>query len=190
VLQENEFERVGGSQTIRVNVRVIAATNRDLEADVAAQKFRADLFYRLNVFPVRVPPLRERQGDLPLLVAYFVTQLSGAIGKRVDEVEPASMERLTRYSWPGNIRELRNVLERAIILCDGPVLKIGERELPGATPSPAGAPLTLAEAERAHILSVLELTKGVIGGPHGAAKVLGVAPSTLRSTMERLDIKA
>jgi PAS domain S-box-containing protein len=194
VLQESEFERVGGSETVRVNVRVIAATNRDLGAEVAAGRFRADLFYRLSVFPIAVPPLRERAADVPLLAAYFVTHLSATMGKRIEGIEPATMERLARYHWPGNIRELRNVLERALILADGPTLRVAEEELRGgrATPPADGeteAGSTLAERERQHILSVLKQTGGAIAGARGAAKILGVPPSTLRSRMARLGIK-
>lgn len=191
VIQESEFERVGGSQTVKVNVRVIAATNKILGAEVEAQRFRADLFYRLSVFPVQVPPLRERVADIPLLASFFVTQLAGAVGKRIDGVEPATMERLIRYAWPGNIRELRNVLERAVILSTDNTLRVdpGELRAPArAEPAPAPA-LSLEEVERRHILAVLEQTGGAIAGPKGAAKLLGVPPSTLRSRMERLRIK-
>jgi len=190
VLQENEFERVGGMETIKVNVRVIAATNRDLAADVQAQRFRADLFYRLSVFPMSVPPLRERVSDIPLLVTYFTTQLAGALGKRIESVESATMDRLMRYSWPGNIRELRNVLERALILCDGPALRIDDiGEDADAAPGADGA-LTLADVERRYIEAVLAQTNGAIAGPKGAARILGMPPSTLRSAMQRLGIKA
>lgn len=189
VLQESEFERVGGTSTIRVNVRVIAATNRDLAADVQAGKFRADLYYRLGVFPVPVPPLRERATDIPMLASYFVTQLSAAMGKSVETIEPESVERLTRYAWPGNIRELRNVLERAVILCDGRTLRVGERDLVAGPSRDARGSLSLADAEREHIRSVLGQTGGRIAGPGGAASILGVPPSTLRSRMAKLGIK-
>jgi PAS domain S-box-containing protein len=191
VLQESEFERVGGSETIRVNVRVIAATNRDLAAEVQSQKFRADLFYRLNVFPVTVPPLRDRAADIPILASYFATHLAATLGRRLDSIEPETMERLARYPWPGNIRELRNVLERALILCPGPSLRIEEPELrPAGSPPGAAAARSLADNEREHILAVLKQTGGVVGGEKGAAKLLGVPPSTLRSTMARLGITA
>ncbi len=194
VLQENEFERVGGSQTLRVDVRVIAATNRDLQAEVAAGRFRADLFYRLSVFPLAVPPLRERVGDVAVLARHFVHEIAANLGKRIDGIEPATLERLARYPWPGNIRELRNVLERAVILCDAPVLRIEPGELrvqgePEAAPIGTGAALSLAEAERAHIVAVLAQTQGAIAGASGAAKILGVPPSTLRSRMAKLGIK-
>jgi len=190
VLQESEFERVGGTETIRTNVRVIAATNRDLESDVKAQRFRADLFYRLSVFPIAVPPLRERATDIPILATYFVTQIATTLGKRIEEIEPETMERLIRYPWPGNIRELRNFLERAVILCDGPTLRLDEGELRTQGAAQESQAMTLEDMERAHILSVLKQTGGTVGGPNGAAKILGVPPSTLRSTMARLGIKA
>ena len=190
VLQESEFERVGGGETIRVNVRVVAATNRDLEADVKAGRFRSDLFFRLNVFPIPVPPLRNRGEDIPLLATYFVTQLATTLGKRFEEIEATAMRRLQQYTWPGNIRELRNVLERAMILSEGPTLRISEAELPHPTDaSPTPVTLTLEDVERTHILRILKQTDGVIAGDNGAAKLLGVPPSTLRSTMARLGIK-
>lgn len=204
VLQEGEFERVGGSATIRTDVRVIAATNRDLRTEAAAGRFRPDLFYRLNVFPIEVPRLRDRAEDIPLLTAFFVSRFAAAVGKRIESVEAATLERLKRYSWPGNVRELRSLIERAVILSDSPVLQIQEREIDPHAPaaSPAGGPhppveradagdrpiATLADAERAHIRATLERTGGVVAGPAGAAKLLGVAPSTLRSRMERLGI--
>ncbi len=201
ILQESEFERVGGSQTIKVNVRVIAATNRDLAADVQAGRFRADLFYRLSVFPLRIPSLRERAADIPLLASYFVTQLAATLGKHIEGISPDSIERLMAYSWPGNIRELRNLLERAIILSSGPILRVDLNEAPLppgsftasetpvskslASPGPAS---TLEDVERRHILEVLKRTNGAIGGPSGAARILGLPPSTLRSRMARLGI--
>ncbi|HVU64918.1 MAG TPA: sigma 54-interacting transcriptional regulator, partial [Phycisphaerales bacterium] len=191
VLQENEFERVGGSQTVKVNVRVIAATNKDLGAEVRAQRFRADLFYRLSVFPIQVPPLRERAADIPLLASFFVTQLSSSIGKKIDGIDPATLQRLVAYPWPGNIRELRNVLERAIIVSTDSTLRIDASELRSAAApvdASAGA-VSLEEMERRHILDVLRQTDGAIAGPKGAAKVLGLPPSTLRSRMQRLGIK-
>ncbi len=183
VLQENEFERVGGSQTIKVNVRVVAATNRNLAAEVDSQRFRADLFYRLSVFPIDVPPLRERAGDIPLLATYLVTQLAAAVGKRIDQIDKATLDRLVGYTWPGNIRELRNVLERAVILAGDPTLRIDESDLRPQPGRKGPASLSLADMEREHILSVLSQTGG-------AARILGVPPSTLRSRMDRLGIKA
>ncbi len=191
VLQENEFERVGGTQTIKVDVRVIAATNRDLRAEVEAGRFRADLYYRLGVFPLAVPPLRERAGDIPILAQHFVQEIAASLGRRIDGIERATLERLSQYRWPGNIRELRNVLERAVILSDTPMLSLDRGELAAAEPS-GPAPTTvmsLADAERAHIEAVLAQTGGAIAGPGGAAKILGVPPSTLRSRMEKLGIR-
>ncbi len=190
VLQESEFERVGGSQTIRVSVRVIAATNRDLAREVEAQRFRADLFFRLSVFPIRVPALRDRADDIPLLASYFTTQLSRSMGREVTGIDPGTLARLRAYAWPGNIRELRNVIERALILGQGPTLVVAAEEL-GATREQAGKALgTLEDAERAHILAALEACDGAVGGERGAAKLLGVPPSTLRSMMARLGVKA
>ncbi len=188
VLQESEFERVGGTETIRVQVRVIAATNRDLAADVRAQQFRADLFYRLSVFPITVPPLRERATDIPVLAMYFVSQLASGLGKRIDRIEPETLDRLVRYSWPGNIRELRNLLERAVILADGPELRIEKSDLGAEGLGEAAGATTLAEMERVHILRVLEQTGGAVAGPKGAAKILGIPPSTLRSRMAKLGL--
>ncbi|GMV25145.1 MAG: hypothetical protein AMXMBFR58_11760 [Phycisphaerae bacterium] len=204
VLQESEFERVGGSETIRVNVRVIAATNRNLTADVAAGRFRADLFYRLNVFPLRIPPLRDRVSDIPLLTTYFVTQLASTLGKHFDGINQNSMDRLIAYAWPGNIRELRNLLERAVILSPGPMLNVelgeadrqslqtrqGAPEVAASENSGQPEVPTLEDMERRHILDVLRQTNGAIAGPKGAAKLLGLPPSTLRSRMERLGIDA
>jgi PAS domain S-box-containing protein len=194
VLQESEFERVGGTQTIRVNVRVIAATNRDLAADVRAGRFRPDLFYRLNVYPIAVPPLRARADDIPLLASYFASRLGATTGRAVTAIEPETLERLARYPWPGNIRELRNVLERAAILSTDGVLRVDPSDLrtpagaAGPAPPPGGM-ASLADAERAHILAALQKTGGVVGGARGAARLLGVPASTLRSTMDRLGIK-
>ena len=200
VLQEQEFEPVGSSKSARVDVRVIAATNRDLEEAVAGGRFRADLFYRLNVFPLRVPPLRERAADIPQLVMFFLGQFSKKFGRRIDSVSEPTMDRLARYAWPGNIRELQNVIERAVVLCPGSVLELDQDLLPvtgpgtaatGATPapeSPAGL-ATLEEMERAHILAALEQTGWLIEGPKGAAKILGLHPNTLRSRMDKVAIK-
>jgi PAS domain S-box-containing protein len=190
VLQESEFERVGGTATIKVNVRVIAATNRDLAADVQAQKFRADLYFRLSVFPLTVPPLRDRATDIPLLATYFTTQVAAAIGRRIDQIEPRTMDQLLRYRWPGNIRELRNVLERAVILNQGRALRMESGELiPDSPRAEVTSTQSLADNEREHIRAVLKQTEGAIAGPTGAAKILGIPPSTLRSRMARLGIK-
>jgi Nif-specific regulatory protein len=190
VLQEGEFERVGSSRTITVNVRVIAATNRDLAAAVQAGGFRADLFYRLNVFPLTLPPLRERKDDIPLLVACFLARMAQKLGKALTGLSDDAMDRLMHYSWPGNVRELQNVIERAAILARGPLVEIDEaleqRLPPSGHPLPAAS---LQDVERAHILSVLAETNGVIEGPRGAARILGLHPNTLRFRLQKLGIK-
>jgi formate hydrogenlyase transcriptional activator len=190
VLQEQEFERVGSSQTQRVDVRVIAATNRNLADAVKAKAFREDLYYRLNVVPLRMPPLRERKEDIPLLVDYFLIRFGKKLGKRIEGVGQETMAQMQDYSWPGNIRELQNVIERAVVLSAGPVISL-EDTLGPALDDTAPRRLcgTLEEAERAHILSVLMETKWVIEGKGGAAARLGLRPSTLRSRMHKLGIK-
>ena len=200
VLQTGEFERVGSSETVRVDVRVIAATNRDLEHEVKRGRFREDLYYRLRVFPIHVPPLRERREDIPLLVAYLVEKKRAALGKRVDRIPRRAMEVLTAYDWPGNVRELENVIERAIILSRGPALVVdahssgrpGIEAGPPPTARPAGAgdvtATTLAKAERAHILLVCEACGWRIKGPGAAAERLGLNPSTLYFRMKKLGI--
>ncbi|HEY1189291.1 MAG TPA: sigma 54-interacting transcriptional regulator [Gemmata sp.] len=192
VLQEREFERVGGTVPVRVDVRVIAATNRDLAALAKEGKFREDLFYRLNVFPVRLPPLRERKDDIPLLVRFFVKKFSARLAKRIDAIGSDTVGLLTAYPWPGNIRELENVIERAVILADGPELEIDPEILPIAS-GPADAPTvgggqSLQAVEREHIRGVLEQTGWVIEGASGAAKVLAMHPNTLRSRLKKLGI--
>jgi formate hydrogenlyase transcriptional activator len=190
VLQEREFERLGSSRTLRTDARLIAATNRDLAAMVEDQKFRADLFYRLNVFPVHVPSLRERQEDIPLLVRHFVQQFARRMSKAVDTIPTETMNVLIRYHWPGNIRELQNLVERAVILSTGPVLKVPLNDLQS---QPAAATArkteTLGEAERRHILDALEASEWVISGPKGAAASLGLKRSTLQARMEKLGIR-
>jgi PAS domain S-box-containing protein len=194
VLQEGEFERLGSSRTLRTDVRVIAATNRSLKAEVAAGRFREDLFYRLNVFPITVPALRDRREDIPLLVQHFVRQLAERTGKTCREVPPAVMRALTRYSWPGNVRELRNVLERAVLQTTDGVLRLPEPlEVEPERASAAGsesATETLEEVERRHILATLELTRGRVSGAGGAAELLGLNPNTLRSRMKKLGVEA
>jgi formate hydrogenlyase transcriptional activator len=198
VLQEQEFEPVGTSRTVRVNVRVIAATNRDLDRAVSEGKFRDDLLYRLNVFPIHVPPLRERSSDIGLLVKFFTTGLARKLGKPVQGFGARSMERLQKYTWPGNVRELQNVVERAAILSRGPLLKIdgpllantptNGGNLPGQKVAASGGLDKLEDVERLHIASVLRTTGGVVGGPKGAAAILGLRPNTLRSRMKKLGI--
>lgn len=191
VLQEQELERVGSSQTIRIDVRVLAATNRNLLDMVDEGTFREDLYYRLNVFPIQIPSLRDRKEDIPTLVRFFLTKLSGRLGKVVENAPPDVITTLQNYSWPGNVRELENVIERAIILTTGDSLQLPAGVIParrGRSPkNPALRPLSLVESE--HIRAVLDHTKGVIAGPHGAAKILELNPNTLRSRMEKLDIK-
>jgi PAS domain S-box-containing protein len=196
VLQEKEFDRVGGKSPISVDVRVIAATNRDLLTAVREKTFREDLFYRLNVFPVQVPPLRERKGDVPLLAHFLVNKFKTRIGKPIDEIGADAISRLQAYRWPGNVRELENIIERAVILSEGAVLDIDPEVLPealtgGDSTEPsvsAPAPNSLVAVERDHIRRVLEQTGGVIDGPNGAAKVLDLHPNTLRSRMKKLGI--
>ncbi|MBI2468607.1 MAG: sigma 54-interacting transcriptional regulator, partial [Candidatus Rokubacteria bacterium] len=189
VLQEGQFERVGGSQTLEVDVRVIAATNRDLEKAMQEGGFRPDLYYRLSVFPIRIPPLRERRGDVPLLIRYFVDKHGRKLGKRIETIPQASMDTLTAYPWPGNVRELENVIERAVILSPGPRLDLGDwRPTPGVALD-ARSPLTLEALERDHILAVLELTGWQVSGEKGAAKLLGLRPTTLEARMKKLGIR-
>jgi PAS domain S-box-containing protein len=199
VLQEQEFERIGGSKTRKVDVRVIAATNRDLEQAVARGGFRSDLFYRLNVFPVALPPLRERPEDIPVLVHYFVSRFAAKLGRKLTRVPAETMQRLVAYSWPGNVRELENVIERAVILSSGAELEVGA-EIPSgrAARARAGAPeaeseasdsASLEDAERSHILAVLRQANGRIEGANGAAARLNLKPSTLRSRMKKLGLQ-
>jgi formate hydrogenlyase transcriptional activator len=187
VLQDGEFERLGSAHSIRANVRVIAATNRDLWQDVQARRFRADLFYRLNVYPITVPPLRQRGEDVSLLVEHFVGIFSKKIGKEITSVAPSALEVLRSYLWPGNVRELANVIERAVITTTGTVLQISNTEtLPAAAPH---KPInTLEEVEREYITAVCEATGWKIEGPDGAAKILGLHPGTLRGHMKKLGI--
>jgi transcriptional regulator with GAF, ATPase, and Fis domain len=186
VLQEKQIERLGGLKTIPVDVRIIAATNLDLDKAVVNGKFRRDLYYRLNVFPIRVPPLRDRREDIPLLVRAFADQFSKAMGKTITSISQSNLDALQRYEWPGNIRELRNVIERAVILTPGRKLTV---ELPPAPSAMAPATLSLADNERAHILRVLEQTRWRVHGKGGAADLLGINRTTLLSRMERLGIR-
>ncbi len=193
VLQEREFERLGSTRTLRTDARLVAATNRNLAAMVEEQRFRADLFYRLNVFPVRVPPLRERREDIPQLVWHFVRQFAGRMKKNYESVSPETMRALCEYDWPGNIRELQNLIERAVILCTGSVLRVPVRDLQRRTitmprEGHAGQHQTLEDAERAHILRTLKELRWVVGGPNGAAARLGMNRSTLQFRMKKLGI--
>jgi formate hydrogenlyase transcriptional activator len=201
VLQEREFERVGGNQTIRCDARVIAATNRDLAAAMAAGSFRSDLYYRLNVFPMTLPPLRARAEDIPLLVKFFVQKYAPRLGRRAESIEAETMDRLVSYTWPGNIRELENIIERALILSTTPVLRVDPEVLPvHATATPVSAlgavatasastdPRDLNSVQRGHILSILRESQWVVEGELGAAARLGLKPATLRYRMKKLGI--
>jgi PAS domain S-box-containing protein len=188
-LQEKEFERLGGTRTIPVDLRLTAATNRNLEKMVADREFRSDLYYRLRVFPVTIPPLRERREDIPLLVRYFVTKHARQMDKRIETIPHDVMKALTKWSWPGNVRELENFVERAVILTKGPSLRIplGELEVSAAEPPRHGA--SLEATDREHILGVLRESKGVIAGPKGAAARLGLKRTTLNSKLKKLGIE-
>jgi len=207
VLQEREFERLGSTRTMHTDARLIAATNRDLEAMVNEQKFRSDLYYRLNVFPVRVPALRERPEDIPLLVRHFVQQFSRNMSKVIDTIPTETMSTLIKYPWPGNIRELQNVIERAVILTKGPILDVPGNDLrvsngtsaapaapavsphPGPTESSRNMRAELDDAERQKIMAALEQTNWIVAGPNGAAARLGMKRSTLQARMQRLGIR-
>jgi len=188
-LQEKEFERVGGTRTIPVNVRLVAATNRDLAKMVAAGQFRSDLYYRLKVFPVTLPPLRERREDIPLLVRYFLSSHSKRMGKRIETISPETMQALVNWRWPGNIRELENFLERSVILSSGSTLRPPLAELQPASESSGSTDTNLQSAERDHILRVLRECQGMIGGEGGAADRLGLKRTTLNSKMKKLGIR-
>ena len=189
VLQEGEFERVGSSKAIKVNVRVIAATNRDLKQAIKDGSFRSDLFYRLNVFPLTVPTLRERQSDIPLLVTFFLSRYAQRLGKQIQGVTKETMDRLTEYAWPGNIRELQNLIERAVVLAEGAVIRIDESMLGVETLAEDRGLQPLEDVERSHILRVLAETNWIIHGSQGAASTLRINPSTLRSRMQKLGIR-
>jgi formate hydrogenlyase transcriptional activator len=200
VLQEREFERLGSTRTLRTDARLIAATNRDLASLADEQKFRQDLFYRLNVFPITVPPLRERREDIPMLVRHFAQQFARRMKKNVENISTETMDALTRYDWPGNIRELQNLIERAVILSTRPTLDVPVAALNGRTARPtfasatAGKPThrreveTLEDADRRHIVAALERTNWVVAGPNGAAARLGIKRSTLQFRMRKLGI--
>ena len=188
VLQEQEFERLGSTRTHRVDVRLVAATNRDLTKMVQRDEFRIDLYYRLNVFPVVLPPLRERRDDIPALVEHFVDIYSRRMGKQIDQILPETMSVLTSYQWPGNIRELQNLIERSVILSVGPILQAPIAELKSSPAGESPGAITLEDAERDHILKTLELTRWVVAGPTGAAARLGIKRSTLYFRMQKLGI--
>ncbi len=189
-LQEKEFERLGSTKTIPVDVRLLAATNRDLTQMVADRQFRSDLYYRLKVFPITVPPLRERAEDIPILVHYFAQKHAGRMHRRIEIIPAEAMEALCRWHWPGNVRELENIIERAVILSPGPVLRIplAELEPPEQGNGSGDGANTLEVAEREHIIRILRETHGIIGGPNGAAARLGVKRTTLNSKMRKLGI--
>jgi formate hydrogenlyase transcriptional activator len=188
VLQEKEFERLGSSRTITTDVRYVAATNRDLKKMVAEGQFRRDLYYRLNVFPIVVPPLRERTSDIPVLVRYFVLKHAKRLKRSIETIPAETMAALVAYPWPGNVRELEHLIERAVILSQGPVLKMPPFEVDfGEHASPLGS-TELETVEREHILRVLRSTHGKIAGPGGAAEILGMNRTTLNSRMRKLGI--
>jgi DNA-binding NtrC family response regulator len=190
-LQEHELERLGGNRTIRVDVRIVAATNRDLKQMVDEGKFRSDLYYRLNVFPVTVPALRERREDIPLLIRFFTQKYARKLNRAIEEIPSATLEALNRYDWPGNIRELQNVIERSVILSDGPVLRVEIPEVNGrpASMAPADRGSHISDAEeRDRILGALKEAKGLVGGSTGAAARLGLKRTTLQSRMRKYNI--
>jgi formate hydrogenlyase transcriptional activator len=198
VLQEREFERVGSSKPISVDVRVLAATNRDLNAAVAAGTFRQDLFYRFNVFPIHIPPLRDRVDDIPLLAEYFIDRYARKIGIKIRSIERKTMELLQAYDWPGNVREFQNVIERAIVLCDGETFSVDPSWLKRESPRPAAPAVPLgtiseherefAQNEREMIEAALAATHGRISGPSGAAAALGISRQTLEYRIKNLGI--
>ncbi len=188
VLQEQEFERLGSTQTIRVDIRLVAATNRDLTEMVASRTFRSDLYYRLRVFPLVLPPLRERQEDIPALVRYFVEKHARRMNRAVETIPAETLDLLVRYAWPGNIRELENLIERAVIVSPGPVLRVPLGELKNPSESAGEDHVTLQAAERDHIVKALEATGWVLAGPHGAAARLGMKRTTLQSKMRKLGV--
>src|SRR5213594_1186928 len=187
VLQDHEFERLGSTRTLRVNIRLIAATNRDLAKAVAERDFRSDLYYRLNVFPIRMPPLRDRRDDIPLLVRYFVQKFARKMNKQVDTIPSETMNSLVGWEWPGNVRELENFMERSVILSDGAVLRAPLAEL-STSESGSAVTDTLVDLERQHIIRVLRETGGVIAGSHGAAGRLGMKRTTLQSRIIKMKI--
>ena len=191
MLQERELERVGGTHAVPIDVRVIAATNRDLPAAVEAGSFRRDLFYRLNVFPICMPSLRERVEDIPLLVAYLAQRYSGKLGKRITGIDKKTLELFQSYHWPGNVRELQNVVERGVILCEAGTLEVDESWLVSASPRPAASGVALSsltDREKEMIENALSESRGRVSGPLGAAARLGIPRSTLESRIKSLNI--
>ena len=186
-IQHHEFERLGSSQTIKVDVRIVATTNRNLEEEVRKGRFRQDLYYRLNVFPITVPPLRLRKEDIPLLVQAFVERYARKLGKQITSISKETMRALQDYPWPGNIRELESIIERAVILCPGPTLQLDDKLEALSSPLPSTL-RTLEEMERKQILNTLSETRWRINGKDGAAAILGLHPSTLRARMHKLGI--
>ncbi len=190
VLQEGEIERLGDSKTIKINVRIIAATHRDLKQMVSEKTFREDLYYRLSVFPLTLPPLRDRQHDISLLVQWFISKYAQKMGKQINHIPQTVMDNLLSYNWPGNVRELENVIERAVILSPNQTLQISELQNPQNNARDDGKPLrSLADMEKAHIINVLESTLWLISGEQGAASILEMHPNTLRSRMSKLGIR-
>jgi len=187
VIQHNEFERLGSSRTTKVDVRIVATTNRDLEEEVRKGRFRQDLYYRLNVFPLTVPPLRQRKGDIPLMVQAFIERYSRKLGKQITSVQMKTMKTLQDYPWPGNVRELESIIERAVILCPGPALQLADKLDLSCSPM-SSAIRTLEEVERNQIQKILKETRGRIEGKGGAAAILGLNPSPLRARMHKLGI--
>jgi transcriptional regulator with GAF, ATPase, and Fis domain len=189
VLQEGEFERLGNPRVIKVDVRIIAATNRELEKAIEDGEFRRDLYYRLNVFPILTPPLRDRKEDIPLLVKHFMNKYSGRIGKKVDKVSQRVIDILTQYQWPGNVRELENIIERAVIISRGETLDLGDWMPVKGSLLEEAQPETLEQFERNYIIKVLDLAGWRVSGEKGAAKVLGLKPTTLEAKMKKLGIE-
>ena len=187
VIQHNEFERLGSSQTIKVDVRIVATTNRNLEEEVRKGRFRQDLYYRLNVFPITVPPLRQRKDDIPLLVQAFVERYSRKLGKQITSIQKETMKALQEHPWPGNVRELESIVERAAILCPGPVLELVDK-LKISSPPNSSSVRTLEEIERSQIIKILSEARWRIEGKDGAATILGINPSTLRARMHKFGI--
>ncbi|MBE7446799.1 MAG: sigma-54-dependent Fis family transcriptional regulator [Planctomycetia bacterium] len=187
VIQHNEFQRLGSSHTIKVDVRIVATTNRNLEEEVRNGRFRQDLYYRLNVFPITVPPLRQRKEDIPLMVQAFVERYARKLGRQITSIQKEAMKALQDYSWPGNVRELESIIERAVILCPGPILQLVDK-LEISSPQLSSTVRTLEETERNQILKILSETQWRIEGKDGAAAILGLHPSTLRARMHKLGI--